>query len=177
MFWRDGQTWGQIPVVECHWDWLSFCRRDSTNITLSLPGIIEVLSLCCTWEILGSNSNSLSQPISAHPCTDQGIRPTLWWCCKEGVWLVCCSSEAFEVMRGYGQAWELVAAVLCLTGCLLQSGTQVQISPKAECVKLQISGVLHCGDCGQQWKGGWWLWVGSFSNMAETGEIEKQGYC
>lgn len=45
VFWRDGQTWEQLLLVECHWDGLCFRRRDSTKVALSLQGVREVLGL------------------------------------------------------------------------------------------------------------------------------------
>lgn len=118
----QGQTLGELPLVEYHWDWLCFSKEAFNEDWMSLQEVREVLSLCCIWEFLGSSCNS----VQAKPCTAQSMSPT--WCCKEGGCLACHSRETFEMMH---RSWLLLPCVWQST-FLLQSGNQVQIPPKAD---------------------------------------------
>lgn len=127
VFWRDGQTWGQLPVAECHWDRLCFSRRDSTKVTLCLQGVREVL--CCSWEAIVTPCPNLLLPI---PCTVLEHQSYLWQCYKAGsVWCVALQKLKWCVhMATCGSG--LLLPCVWLGKYLLQSGIQIQISPKAE---------------------------------------------
>lgn len=95
---------------------------------MSLQGVREILGLCAvpgnSWEAIVT----LSKPTPVLMRAQSHL--VLWGCLASHSW------EAFGVMCGCGRAQELV--LLPCAGhsvYLLQSGTQVQISPKAEVCK------------------------------------------
>lgn len=140
MFWRDGQTLGWLPLVECHWDWLCFNKEAFSEDSMSLQGVREVLGLCAapgsSWEAVVT----LSKPT---PCTDQSTSPT--WCHKEGgSWPATPRKPWKWCMDGPCTGAGCFCPVCGRVCICCKVGTRSKFLLKLMCVKIQISGVV-CG--------------------------------
>lgn len=133
----QGQTLGELPLVEYHWDWLRFSKEAFNEDWMSLREVREVLYLCAvpgnSWEAVVTLFKPTPVLLRAWVPLGAVRRRAAWpvtqgkplkWCTGAGCFCPVCGRVRFYC----------------------KVGTRSKSLLKLTCVKIQISGVVCSGD-------------------------------